>query len=45
MKNLILPALLFISGANWGQITYRPIPETNAVWIQTELFTGGFHEY
>ncbi len=26
-------------------MAYRPIPETNAVWIQTKLFTGGFHEY
>ncbi len=26
-------------------MVYRPIPETDAVWIQTELFTGGSHEY
>lgn len=45
MKTIILSAIIFCFGASWAQITYRPISETDAVWIQTKLFTGGFHEY
>ena len=45
MKNTLLLATLLCIQSSWAQIAYRPIPETDAVWIQTELFTGGFHEY
>ena len=45
MKNALLPAMLLCFSNSWGQIQYRPIPETDATWIQTELFTGGSHEY
>lgn len=45
MKTVLLTIALICMKNSWGQIAYRPIPETNAVWIQTSLFTGGSHEY
>ncbi len=41
---LFLTALLCI-GSTWTQIAYRPLPETNATWIQAEFLYGGFHEH
>lgn len=40
----LLLALIFLNGS-WAQIAYRPIPETDATWIQAEFLYGGFHEH
>lgn len=45
MKTIVLLIPFICLNSSWAQIAYRPIPETDAVWIQTELFTGGSHEY
>lgn len=37
--------MLLCLKSTWTQIAYRPLPETNATWIQAELLYGGFHEY
>lgn len=40
----LLPALIFLT-SSWAQIAYRPLPETDATWIQAEFLYGGFHEH
>ncbi|WP_430405877.1 T9SS type A sorting domain-containing protein [Fluviicola sp.] len=44
MKNLLLTIILFLSYSGWGQ-NYKPIPETDATWIQAEFLYYIGHEH
>lgn len=45
MKFAIAIAAIFCLTTSFGQTNYRPIPETNATWIQAQFLYGGFHEH
>lgn len=42
MKNLLLAITLFFSYFSWGQ-NYRPIPETDATWIQADFLYSAYN--
>ncbi|WP_341899656.1 T9SS type A sorting domain-containing protein [Fluviicola taffensis] len=44
MKNSLLAIILFLSYSGWGQ-NYKPIPETDATWIQAEFLYYIGHEH
>ncbi len=47
MKQFLLIATLFSFQVSWGQNDYRPIPETNAAWIQADFLYSAYngHEH
>jgi len=46
MKNSLLATFLFLSYFSWGQ-NYRPMPETDATWIQADFLYNAYngHEH
>ncbi len=46
MKTTTLLIVLLCLKTSWGQIQYRPMPETDATWIQAQfLYSIGGHEH
>lgn len=47
MKTKLLTISLFCVHFSWGQIAYRPLPETDASWIQAEFLYSAYssHEH
>lgn len=45
MKFITFIIAIICFNTNWGQIEYRPLPETDATWIQAEFLYGGAHEH
>jgi len=47
MKTKLLTISLFCIHFSWGQIAYRPLPETDANWIQAEFLYSAYsnHEH
>ncbi len=47
MRNQLLTISLLCTYFSWGQITYRPLPETDASWIQAAFLYSAYsaHEH
>jgi len=45
MKNFLLSLVMLFSWFSWGQNSYRPLPETDATWIQAEFLYFIGHEH